>query len=147
MRSCARASHLARRCRAAAGATLLASLESELSDSASLRYLRPARLRLATVRRLANPCLPAKKEKNGTPERVFRFFGVIAVILIQGLIKNMFFYFCQNRLFNIDRFFEKPFDRKRRIKGDLYSILCKNISFQSIRFAACRQSNSCAIRK
>ena len=59
----------------------------------------------------------------------------------------MFFYFCQNRLFNIDRFFENPFDRKRRIKGDLYSILCKNISFQSIRFAACRQSNSCAIRK
>ena len=58
-----------------AGATLLASLESELSDSASLRYLRPARLRLAAVRRLANPFISAKKEKNGTPKRVFRIFG------------------------------------------------------------------------
>ena len=54
--------------RNARGATLLASLESELSDSASLRYLRPARLRLAAVRRLANPCLFAKKKKTEHPK-------------------------------------------------------------------------------
>ena len=39
------------RWQATAGATLLASLESKLFDSAALRYLRPARLRLAAVRR------------------------------------------------------------------------------------------------
>ena len=54
--------------RNARGATLLASLESELSDSASLRYLRPARLRLAAVRRLANPFIFAKKKKTEHPK-------------------------------------------------------------------------------
>ena len=57
--------------RNARGATLLASLKSKLSDSAALRYLRPARLRLAAVRRWQILSSPSKKEKYGTPEWVF----------------------------------------------------------------------------
>jgi hypothetical protein len=44
---------------------LLASLESELSDSASLRYLRR---RFATPRRLANPFSPQKAKRQASKD-------------------------------------------------------------------------------
>ena len=64
----------------------LASLESELSDSASLGYLRR---RLGTSRRLANPFIFAKKKKTEHPkgysvflaERVVRKLNVASPAL------------------------------------------------------------------
>ena len=54
------------------GATLLASLMSELIDSASLRYLR--RRSLCELRRWSDKSR-FRRKKYGIPEKVFRIFG------------------------------------------------------------------------
>ena len=74
-------------------------------------------------------------------------FWLMTIILIQKSTKNIFFNFRQNRLFNVDNFFEKSLDRKRGIKRYFQPLLRENICFQSIGFFARRQTNSCAIRK
>ena len=52
-----------------------ASLESELSDSALLGYLRRRSRRERRCKGEANPFFSAEKEKYGTPKWVFRIFG------------------------------------------------------------------------
>ena len=65
------ATHSTRLCRAAEGATFAASLESELSDSAMLGYLRRARFACCGTRRKSLHPAKAKKRK---PSKWMAFF-------------------------------------------------------------------------
>ena len=88
-----------------------------------------------------------QKRKKRNTQMGIPYFWLITLILIQKSTKNIFFNFRQNRLFNVDNFFEKSLDRKRGIKRYFQPLFRENICFQSIGFFARRQTNSCAIRK